>query len=325
MYSKIGGMKFRPISASYPANPIVESGDIGYAIDGKENIYQTLITSRSFTIGGGLNISCDAESPLKNSSNSLSDMTKAVVKAREEAQVHYDSYDLSLKNMSTEIENSSGMYETQQVQTDGSIVYIFHNKKDLASSQIQWKITANVLAVSTDYGETWNAGIDASGDAVLHVLSAKGVNADWIHGGTLYLGGTDNKNGMCLIKDANDNTLVTLDKNGLSLDSSVKIAWDNLSGATDKVTEITKDTVTTDYVNALKIKADSVDAENITGTTIIGKTISGGSISIGSGNFSVNSSGQLVSIQTLVSTLVPLHFSHTNLLIPTFSFRIKLF
>lgn len=62
-----------------------------------------------------------------------------------------------------------------------------------------------------------------------------------------------------------------------------------------EVTQITKDTVTTAYVNALKVKADSVDAENITGTTISGKTISGGTISgstitIGSG-FSVTNTG----------------------------------
>lgn len=45
-----------------------------------------------------------------------------------------------------------------------------------------------------------------------------------------------------------------------------------------QVTQITKDTVTTEYVNALKIKAESVDAENITGKTISGKKIKGSSL-----------------------------------------------
>lgn len=47
-----------------------------------------------------------------------------------------------------------------------------------------------------------------------------------------------------------------------------------------QVTQITKDTVTAPFVNALKVKAGSVDAENITGTTITGKFFSGGSINI---------------------------------------------
>ena len=42
-----------------------------------------------------------------------------------------------------------------------------------------------------------------------------------------------------------------------------------------QVTQITKNTVTTSYVNALKVKAGSVDAENITGTTITGKVLKG--------------------------------------------------
>ena len=41
------------------------------------------------------------------------------------------------------------------------------------------------------------------------------------------------------------------------------------------VTIITKNTVTTEFVNALNVKAGSVDAENITGTTISGKKITG--------------------------------------------------
>lgn len=47
-----------------------------------------------------------------------------------------------------------------------------------------------------------------------------------------------------------------------------------------QVTNITKNTVTTEFVNALKVKAGSVDAENITGKKITGKEISGGSIEL---------------------------------------------
>jgi len=42
-----------------------------------------------------------------------------------------------------------------------------------------------------------------------------------------------------------------------------------------QVTQITKDTVTAPFIEALKVKAGSVDAEDITGTTITGKTLKG--------------------------------------------------
>ena len=105
--------------------------------------------------------------------------------------------------------------------------------------------------------------------------------------------------------------------NEIKMGENATISWSQVTGtdgvATEsyvtsqgyqtakQVTQITKDTVTTSYVNALKITADSVAAENITGTTISGKTISGGTISgtnitggsinIGSSNFMVNSAG----------------------------------
>jgi len=63
------------------------------------------------------------------------------------------------------------------------------------------------------------------------------------------------------------------------------------------ITTITKNTVTTTYVNALNVHAGSVDAENITGTYITGKTIrtasSGKRLEMNSaGIISYNSSGQ---------------------------------
>ena len=182
---------------------------------------------------------------------------------------------------------SLGLFKTEQVQEDGSIIYIMHNKADLNSSNIQWKMTANGMAVSSDYGKTWNAGIDKDGNAIFNIMSAIGINFDWAHGGTLTLGGENNVNGKQYVKDANGKTLVTLDNKGIALDSSVKIAWDNVADTTAKVTQITKDTVTTSYVNALSVKAGSVDAEDITGTTITGKDIVGNSsISLTGGSVS---------------------------------------
>lgn len=86
------------------------------------------------------------------------------------------------------------------------------------------------------------------------------------------------------------------------------ISWGQINDAETYVTRITKNTVTTAYINALKVQAGSVRAEDITGTYISGKhingaTISGGtidgvkitgsSISIGS-KFEVDSLGNVV-------------------------------
>ena len=83
---------------------------------------------------------------------------------------------------------------------------------------------------------------------------------------------------------------INFDGTNITLGSDCSISWNNVtdtSGVASKsdipsdshITQITKNTVTTAYVNALEVTAKSVAAENLTGTTISGKTISGGTIS----------------------------------------------
>lgn len=293
IFKKIGGMRFRPLDATLLSNPLIESGDVALVTDRKQNTYSCFISNRTFTVGSGTKISCDAENASRNSADKFSNGTKAVVQARKVAQAQLSVYDKQMQLLTQLMSQSLGLFKTEQVQEDGSIIYIMHNKADLNSSNIQWKMTANGMAVSSDYGKTWNAGIDKDGNAIFNIMSAIGINFDWAHGGTLTLGGENNTNGKQYVKDANGKTLVTLDNKGIALDSSVKIAWNNVAEATAKVTQITKDTVTTSYVNALSVKAGSVDAKDITGTTITGKNIVGGTINIGSGVFAVDSDGKV--------------------------------
>lgn len=287
IFKKIGGMRFRPLDATLLSNPLIESGDVALVTDRKQNTYSCFISNRTFTVGSGTKISCDAENASRNSADKFSNETKAVVQARKVAQAQLSVYNKQMQLLTQLMSQSLGLFKTEQKQEDGSIIYIMHNKADLNSSNIQWKMTANGLAVSNDYGKTWKAGVDKDGNAIFNIMSAIGINFDWAHGGTLTLGGENNVSGVQYVKDAKGKTLVTLDNRGLTLDSSVKIAWDNVADTTAKVTQITKDTVTTSYVNALDVKAGSVDAENITGTTINGKNIVGNSsISLTGGSVS---------------------------------------
>lgn len=293
IFKKIGGMRFRPLDATLLSNPLIESGDVALVTDRKQNTYSCFISNRTFTVGSDTKISCDAENASRNSADKFSNETKAIVQARKVAQAQLSVYDKQMQLLTQLMSQSLGLFKTEQVQEDGSIIYIMHNKANLNSSNIQWKMTANGMAVSSDYGKTWNAGVDKDGNAVFNIMSAIGINFDWAHGGTLTLGGENNVSGVQYVKDAKGKTLVILDNKGLTLDSSVKIAWDNVAEATAKVTQITKDTVTTSYVNALSVKAGSVDAEDITGTTITGKNIVGGTINIASGVFAVDSDGKV--------------------------------
>lgn len=236
IFKKIGGMRFRPLDATLLSNPLIESGDVALVTDRKQNTYSCFISNRTFTVGSGTKISCDAENASRNSADKFSSETKAVVQARKVAQAQLSVYDKQMQLLTQLMSQSLGLFKTEQVQEDGSIIYIMHNKADLNSSNIQWKMTANGLAVSNDYGKTWKAGVDKDGNAVFNIMSAIGINFDWAHGGTLTLGGENNTNGKQYVKDANGKILITLDNKGITLADGVSISWNNISDQPDFAT-----------------------------------------------------------------------------------------
>ena len=244
IFKKIGGMRFRPLDATLLSNPLIESGDVALVTDRKQNTYSCFISNRTFTVGNGTEISCDAENASRNSADKFSNETKAIVQARKVAQAQLSVYDKQMQLLTQLMSQSLGLFKTEQVQEDGSIIYIMHNKADLNSSNIQWKMTANGMAVSSDYGKTWNAGIDKDGNAIFNIMSAIGINFDWAHGGTLTLGGENNVNGKQYVKDANGKILITLDNKGITLADGVNISWNNISNQPSipsKTSDLTND------------------------------------------------------------------------------------
>lgn len=102
-------------------------------------------------------------------------------------------------------------------------------------------------------------------------------------GGKAYLsdGKTANKanSGSIVIKDANDNQLIKLDKAGMTLDSSVKISYsDNLSGAPTNISEFNNDS---GFMT-------QVTADDITTGTMLADRIRGGSLAVGGKNIVSN-------------------------------------
>ena len=221
IFKKIGGMRFRPLDATLLSNPLIESGDVALVTDRKQNTYSCFISNRTFTVGSGTKISCDAENASRNSADKFSSETKAVVQARKVAQAQLSVYDKQMQLLTQLMSQSLGLFKTEQVQEDGSIIYIMHNKADLNSSNIQWKMTANGLAVSNDYGKTWKAGVDKDGNAVFNIMSAVGINFDWAYGGTINMG----------------NGVFVVDENGKVIASNMNVTGGSISLSADDISD----------------------------------------------------------------------------------------
>lgn len=184
--AKIVGMRFRPLTATVKSDPSIEAGDIAFVSTRKGVAYQTLITNTSFGVHQQQRISCDAESPLRNSSTRFTETSKAIVESRKMVQSERTAREQAIQHLAEELANSSGLYITTETLPDDSKIYYMHDKSTLEESMIVWKLTANAFGISTDGGVTYPYGLDVNGDAILNKIYAIGIDATYLTLGKLY-------------------------------------------------------------------------------------------------------------------------------------------
>lgn len=197
---KLIGLTFRPFSGNCLSDPTVEAGDLAIISDRKGNSYKTFITSNTFQPGNFQSLSCNAETPLRNSVSRFSKLTQALVDNRKEIQKQKTEWQKAMEGLSNRINNSSGLYMTSEEQPDGSSIYYMHDKPTLEESMIVWKMTAEAMAVSTDGGKTYNAGLTVDGTLIAKIMNTIGINFDWGVGGSLVI--KDENNVETLYVDA---------------------------------------------------------------------------------------------------------------------------
>lgn len=212
--AKLTGVSFMNFSGEHLSYPLADFMDLAYVIDRNGKVNKTILTDITFNFLGFTSLKCSAENAIRNSSKYVTSETKAVQKASAMADKKISKYDEAVQSLTALMTQGMGFFKTEEVQDDKSIVFYLHNKEKLEDSNIIWKMVGDAFAVSTDGGKTWNAGLDSNGNAVVNVLSAVGINCDWIHSGTLTLGGYNNTNGHCVIENADGKVVGTLGVNG---------------------------------------------------------------------------------------------------------------
>lgn len=71
----------------------------------------------------------------------------------------------------------------------------------------------------------------------------------------------------------------------------ITLDWGSIEGADETVTRITKNTITTEYVNALKITADSLSAKAVSALQLDANQINAGSFTMTGGSINVDAGG----------------------------------
>lgn len=220
---RIIGMRFRPFTASCLGDPSMEAGDAAVVTDRKGNSYYTYLTNISYSTGNYASISCDAEPAARHSADRYSEIEKIVAEIKKDSQFQLSEYAQYVDKLNTLAINAMGYYETTEIQDDGSMIKYMHDKPLLSESTIVYKNSIDGFFWSKDGGQTYTAGVDKNGNAVMNVIAAIGISFDWASGGTLTLGGKDNVNGILSILRADGRQAGKWDKDGLDVSGLIHI------------------------------------------------------------------------------------------------------
>lgn len=208
------GLRMRPFSCDGIANGYATFGDPVEFIDTKNRVFRSFVTDIEFVFGGSTSWSCSAKSAEEDVSEFVGGQQAAVEQSKKDTVKKLSAYDVKLKQMNELAANTLGFYYTEEVQADGSTISYRHDKPTLADSKVIYKTSVNGFFLSVDGGQTWKAGFDSNGDAVLNILYAIGIQSKWIN--TRGFTAKDNNGNATLRIDA-DTGAVDIVANSFSL------------------------------------------------------------------------------------------------------------
>lgn len=194
---RLVGLRFRKATVSHGSDPSIEAGDVALLRTAK-GLYVMLITRTVFSSSAAQTTVCASETVARNSATRFTEATKNYVKLREQIVVERSAREQAVAELAEALAESSGLYNTTisagqvdpstgQVVTSGNIFFL-HDRPLLAESSVVWKMTSDAFGVTNDYQGTstvWTAGLTVDGNLIANILSAVGVNADWINTGAL--------------------------------------------------------------------------------------------------------------------------------------------
>lgn len=254
------GLKFRKAELSHSSDPTFEAGDVAIFWDRKGNNYPYLVTFSSFKIGSPQTTKCSAENPVRNSAARFNAITKNYVALRQQIVNEKTDREQALADLAERISENNGLFTTIETAPGGGSIYYLHDKAELTDSKIVWKMNAEAWAVTTNYrgsSTVWNAGMTVDGDTVVRLLSAEGINADWITAGTI-----QSKDGSTKINLNTGSVTISgyVSKNDLKTSGSTVINGSNITTGS-----INADYITTGTLSANLIKSGTMSADRIYG------------------------------------------------------------
>lgn len=236
---RLNNLKFRPIDLQVMPDLRYELGDMFTVSKGlvRNGPCVGHITNLSYTINDAMTIKCTAETAARSNLKTFSQNTATEIRnqirlgATEEKATNLE---LNTEKMNQLAANTLGFYYSQELLEDGSIIAYWHDKPSRSESTVVYKQGRDGFFLSKDGGESWTNGFDANGNAVVNILSAIGINAQWLDiDGTIERINSDGTNAI-------DSGKVNV--NGQSLTSRFMTVDTDLEGLKTQLTTLVEQT-----------------------------------------------------------------------------------
>lgn len=224
---RVTGLLFRPFKATLESDSSINAGETVIFTDIDGVAYKSFITKVTQNINSETIIECNAKSPVRQAIQRKTVETKILTKAKRNTTRQIKTYDQTVQDMAALISQGFGLYFTKLDDGAGGTKLYMHDKQTLEESSSIWTITAEGIMVSNDGTASW--AIDKNGNALFNVITARGINADWIT-----IGGQGNGDGRLVVRDNAGNIIIIIDRSGITMADGTSLI--NASGVCGDLT-----------------------------------------------------------------------------------------
>ena len=191
LLAKLGGFKYRPYKFETLGYPHLWPGDaITRLVDAEGNETASIITNHTYKLNGNSTLEAKGETEAVRGYATGAPFTpsqKRVLQAvaKVEAARQTTALEQATLQLNELMVNSLGFYTTAvELETGAKIVYT-HDKPELENSLVIWTRTEQGFAW-TDQGwqggnPAWQYGVTGDGSMVVKLLTARGIDADWVN------------------------------------------------------------------------------------------------------------------------------------------------
>lgn len=192
LYVALKDFAYRPYEASVKPMPYLYPMDKISYVDSKGVTHSTIVTNVNFVMNQNTKIAGKGETAQNESydkNNGLTKQQAAILEViRKKVESGITSREQAALEMNRLLANSMGLYRTEVKQDDGSTKYYFHDGQTPETSNIIYTFQANGFAWTKHWNNgnpIWEYGMTKDGNALMNVLAAYKITADYIEAGSI--------------------------------------------------------------------------------------------------------------------------------------------